>query len=391
MRRGSHALERALRVSLSTYQRRWGTLPRLQIDARADLGPNARPDAVGLLRERLGLPREGGYDATLTARVRDFQQVHALPVSGLADRATLAALNAGPDPYISKIRLNIERASLLPRTKGRSVLIDAGSARLWMYEGDRVVGTMPVLVGKKEMSTPVLFGLIRYTVSNPYWNVPPDLVRDRIAPVVLKKGPGYMSERRFEALSDWSDNPQVLDPANIDWRRVKAGTLPLRVRQLPGGENMMGAIKFMSPNPLGIYLHDTPAKDLFATGRHYSSGCVRLWDASRLGRWLFNGNLPVVRGNDVRTDLPTPVPVYIGYFTAFPVKDGVRFFPDVYGRDALVMSSGRPGRTERPAATRLAVRRVPRAIAGPSFLPRKDRKVAGISPDAPGGDRGLQT
>jgi murein L,D-transpeptidase YcbB/YkuD len=61
----------------------------------------------------------------------------------------------------------------------------------------------------------------------------------------------------------------------------------VRVRQLPGGSNFMGRVKFEFPNDFGIYLHDTPEKELMAKdSRQYSSGCVRLEDAQRLGRWL---------------------------------------------------------------------------------------------------------
>ena len=86
---------------------------------------------------------------------------------------------------------------------------------------------------------------------------------------------------------------------------------------------MMGRIKFMMPNELGIYLHDTPHHDLFARAdRRLSSGCVRLEDAPRLARWLFGGRVPRPTGAaEQRVDLPEPVPVYIAYFTALPSRD----------------------------------------------------------------------
>ena len=124
----------------------------------------------------------------------------------------------------------------------------------------------------------------------------------------------------------------------------------LRVRQLPGADNMMGAVKFMLPNNLGIYLHDTPDKSLFAReSRTASSGCVRLEDAQRLARWLF-GETPVVSGLNQRVDLPSPVPVYVTYFTAWPEPQGVVTRADVYGRDpALFARLGQRGGV-RPAS-----------------------------------------
>ena len=107
------------------------------------------------------------------------------------------------------------------------------------------------------------------------------------------------------------------------------------MRQLPGGSNAMGRVKFMFPNDLGIYLHDTPQRDLFAkAGRHFSNGCVRLEDAQRLSRWFF-GTAPAAEGDtpEQHRPLPQPVPVYLTYFTVIPTAQGVQFLPDVYGRD----------------------------------------------------------
>ena len=87
---------------------------------------------------------------------------------------------------------------------------------------------------------------------------------------------------------------------------------------------------------LGIYLHDTPDRALFAKPlRHFSNGCVRLEDAQRLGRWFF-GKTPAAEGDapEQYVPLPRPVPVYLTYLTVVPTADGVQFLPDDYGRDA---------------------------------------------------------
>src|SRR5205085_6234693 len=197
-------------------------------------------------------------------------------------------LRAAPPDGSALIRANLERARALPAELGaRYVLVDAASQTLWLYADGEVVDSMRVVVGKPDQPTPMMAGLIRYAVLNPYWNVPPDLVRDSVAPKVLKQGLGYFRGQDFEALSDWTDEAAVLDPATIDWRAVAAGRQALRVRQRPGPSNMMGEVKFMFPNDLGVYLHDTPNKALVQEAvRNFSSGCVRLEDARRLARWL---------------------------------------------------------------------------------------------------------
>ncbi|HEX9966038.1 MAG TPA: L,D-transpeptidase family protein [Allosphingosinicella sp.] len=234
------------------------------------------------------------------------------------------------------IRANLDRARLIPALPGRYVIVDAGSARLWMIDGGRVEGPMRVIVGKPSMQTPTMAGYIRYVTLNPWWNVPPDLARER-ARRVLKSGPGLLQRENMELLSDWSDRPRVVKASQVDWKAVASGRTSLRMRQRPGGANVMGAMKFMFPNSLGIYLHDFPDKSLFARAdRFVSSGCVRLEDAPRLARFLFRGPAPRPAGPapEQQVDLPEPVPVFITYLTALPdPARGVALQRDVYARE----------------------------------------------------------
>jgi murein L,D-transpeptidase YcbB/YkuD len=185
-------------------------------------------------------------------------------------------------------------------------------------------------------------GLIRYAVLRPYWNVPPDLVRKTIARQVLRQGVGYLESQNMEVLADGSPDAAVLDPATVDWPAVAAGRAVLRLRQRPGEQNMMGQIKFMFPNRLGVYLHDTPFKALFAGARRAeSAGCVRLADAARLAQRLAPEaarQLGAAGPPEHRVDLPEPIAVYIVYFTAGPDPDGLHLREDIYGRDAALLA-----------------------------------------------------
>jgi murein L,D-transpeptidase YcbB/YkuD len=102
----------------------------------------------------------------------------------------------------------------------------------------------------------------------------------------------------------------------------------------------MGKVKFMLPNPLGIYLHDYPDKALFGRAdRRLSAGCIRLSHARALALALVGRDPDVAGGSaEARVDLAAPVPVYITYFTVVPGRDGPRFLADVYGRDAVLMA-----------------------------------------------------
>lgn len=306
------------------------------VPAAATLRPGMQGAAVWALRGRLGLPTGGTYDRGVSAAVAQFQASRGMPVDGVAGPRTIAAMNEAQPDRIALIRTNLERARVLPTDPGRRyILVDAAGARMWMYEDGRVADTMKVIVGKASEPTPMLTGLMHYAIVNPYWNVPSDLARTRVAPGVLSKGVKYLKTMRYEVLSDWGEKPTVLDPKTIDWRAVAAGTAEVRVRQLPGKDNSMGRIKFVLPNDMGIYLHDTPDKHLFASAdRHLSAGCVRVEDAQRLARWLF-GKVPTPEGKapEQRVELPEPVPVYLTYLTAAPAAKGLVYRADTYGRD----------------------------------------------------------
>lgn len=300
----------AARTALGHYRAAYGRLPQVQVPEGTALAPGSRGQRVALLRRRLGLPAGSAYDAGLAAAVRTFREVHGLAPSPIADRATIAALNRGAAHYEGLLLADMDRLRGLPAA-GRYVLVDTAAARLRMIEDGREAGAMKVVVGKPGMETPMLAGLIRYALVNPYWNVPPDLVRATIAPAVLREGPAALERRRYVLSADWSTTERIA-PAAVDWPGVAAGRASVWVRQLPGARNMMGRVKFMLPNDMGIYLHDTPDKALFAhADRRMSSGCVRLEDAPRLARWLFGR--PILEGDpapDRRVDLAEPVPVF---------------------------------------------------------------------------------
>ncbi|HEV2865271.1 MAG TPA: L,D-transpeptidase family protein [Allosphingosinicella sp.] len=330
-----------LRRGLAAYRSRWSALPQAALPAAP---------SPALLRRRLGLAA-GAPDHEVAAVLREFQAVHGLGQSGRADPPTLAALNAGARHFEQLIEANLERARAIPpRPDGRYILVDTASARLWMVEDGRLTGSMRVVVGKPAMATPAMAGLVRYAVLNPYWNLPPDLVRER-ARSVVRRGPGALAAERLEILSDWTPQARPLSAAAVDWRGVAAGRRYVNLRQRPGPRNMMGAIKFMMPNDIGIYLHDTPFRELFARAdRRLSSGCVRLQDAPRLAHWLFRGRVPHPSGApEQRADLPEAVPVYIAYLTALPSRGSVVFASDAYRRDqALLAQLARVESARRP-------------------------------------------
>jgi murein L,D-transpeptidase YcbB/YkuD len=347
-----HPLYGELRRGLGDYQYSWGGGAGMEVPAGPPLKLGATGSRVQVLRDRLGLDADGEFDAEVVKALRAFQGAHGLPVDGIAGARTIAALNEGGGNREDVIRLNMERARVLPADpRQRHIVVDVASARLYVYEDGGVRDTMKVVVGKPTEQTPMLAGYIRHAMVNPYWNLPPDLARKRVAEPALKKGPSFVKANRFEVLSDYSADAKPLDPKTVDWAAVAAGRKELPIRKLPGKDNAMGKMKFMLPNDLGIYLHDTPERELFAKEqRLFSSGCVRVEDAPRLAKWLFGRSLVVkTDAPEQQVNLPQPVPVFITYLTASPATKGIAFRQDTYNRDPAQMARLGVGRSRMAA------------------------------------------
>jgi murein L,D-transpeptidase YcbB/YkuD len=197
---------------------------------------------------------------------------------------------------------------------------------------------MRVVAGRPDpiAQTPMMNAFIRYVALNPYWNAPSDIAARKLAPNVLKRGRAYLNEKGYQIMSSFGPDGRVLDPMSVDWQGVVAGRVHVNMRQKPGPANSMGRMKFMFPNAQGIWLHDTPEKEKIEdAARLQSNGCVRLEDAPRFERWLFNGRPPRAQGAkpEQKVNLPAPVPLYITYLTAVPSGTSIVYFDDFYGKD----------------------------------------------------------
>jgi L,D-transpeptidase YcbB len=290
----------------------------------------------GQLRPRPPSPRailEGAASApSLERYVGEMRWMH--PMYGQLRRALMTDQLSPQHRDVTMV--NLERARELPAGSGRHILVNAAAQRLFMYENGQVVDSMRVVVGKPKYPTPMMSAYIRFANLNPYWYVPPDLAAERIAPNVLKQGPKYLERQGYQVVSDFVENPEILDPSTVDWKGVADGKVNVLIRQQPGPHNSMGRIKFMFPNTQGVYLHDNPERELFEqAARLYSGGCVRLEAAWRLSHRLFGRDLSWEgAGAEEEVPLAAPVPVFITYLTAVPDGADIAFFDDAYGRDS---------------------------------------------------------
>jgi len=283
----------------------------------------ASPTASAILSRALAAP-------SLAAHLDEVAAVNPF-YAALRDDAVAAGQQ--DDPHV---RATLDRLRLLP-AKGRAILVDAANAQLMEIEDGKVVDTMKVIVGKPDFPTPLLAGKIWYVTFNPYWHIPQDVAKRKVAPIVLKRGVSYLKAAHYETVAAFGgDKEEAIDPTTIDWKAVAAGTADAHIRQLTGPNNMMGKMKFGFVNDYGIFLHDTPHKDLFDKAkRNLSLGCVRVERPQDLAQWLFR-HTPPVPGDDAEQNvrIDQGVPIYISYMTARPDGEKIAFADDVYKLDA---------------------------------------------------------
>lgn len=325
-------LDRAL-ISYATALRRAPTNDWIINDREAV--PRA-PQAGELLAEAASAPSLEAWAAAMP-----FMHPSYAPLR----QALVEAEARGDRQAADLLRINLQRARFLP-AGGRFVLVNTAAQQLYMYEDGRVVDEMRVVVGKPHQQTPMMAATIKFTALNPYWQVPADLAAERIAPNVVKEGLGYLKTHGYVVLSDWGDAALPIDPSTVDWEAVAAGKVLIRVRQNPGPGNAMGRMKFMFPNPQGVYLHDTPDKKLLnEEARMFSGGCVRLEDAQRLAKWIYGKPLSWKGAKTEQpVELPEPMPVYLAYLTAVPNGDQIVFYDDIYGKDRSMLAGASEGR-----------------------------------------------
>ncbi len=369
----------AIAPSQEGYVRLLGLLRRYRAIAAAGgwaavpPGPPLRLGARGArvrrLRERLAAagdleagPSAGeSFDAGLFRAVKRFQARHGLDTTGVVGPRDLAELAVSARARIRQIEVNLERWRWLPDTLGtRYLLVNIPAFTLEVRERGRPVLAMRVVVGRELSRTPLFSDSITYLVFNPVWEVPPDIAASEVLPAV-QKDPEYLVKNHLRVFSGRGPQAREVDPASVDWRTVTPESFHFSIKQDPGPQNAVGHVKFMCPNQYAVYLHDTPAGQLFGTPeRDLSHGCVRVEKPLELAEYLLAGkkgwdSLRVAMAFDTLRNqaviLPHPVSVHLLYWTAWVDDRGrAQFRRDVYGLDSLLVavlshSRGRPPAT----------------------------------------------
>ena len=294
------------------------------------------------------------FDRALERAVRVFQMRHGLEPTGVVDAATLDALNVPVGARVRQIQLNMARRRWLPLDLGRRyVVVNVPDFTLDVMEGKRSVLHMRVVVGKRGSPTPLFSDKITYVELNPYWNIPSEIAKDEIVPLV-RDDESYLEANQIKVLSGPQEDATEVAPSDVDWGKVGEEDAPYLLRQEPGPTNPLGKIKFMCPNEHDVYLHDTPAGHLFdLKERDFSHGCIRVERPMDLAEYLLRGTADGSRdriqalietGERKAIRLPEPVPVHILYWTAWVDDKGlVQFRDDLYEHDRRLDEAIRSG------------------------------------------------
>jgi L,D-transpeptidase YcbB len=339
---GAHSGYGNLRNALARYrsiyaQGGWGTVA------------SAR-DRAGIAR-RLRATGDLGADSTdagFGAAVQRFKQRHGLDSTATVNRATLDAMNVPVEQRIAQIEVNLERIRWMPADRGDTYLrVNIPTYGLEVYENGQRTMAMDVIVGDEANNTPVFSDTMTTVVFAPYWNVPKSIQEEELLP----KGEAYLARNNFEFEG------------------------PTGLRQKPGNDNALGHVKFLFPNDMNIYLHDTPGRAAFnRDNRSLSHGCIRVSRPADLAVWVLGPNGDWDRGKieaamagteEQHIPLKRDIPVFIEYLTAWADDDGtVHFRKDIYGHDAKLATE--IARTRRQTAGATCTRRLETAPAAPA-------------------------
>jgi murein L,D-transpeptidase YcbB/YkuD len=299
----------------------------------------------------------GIYDGALVDAVKRFQTRHGLGADGRLGKETLRQLNMPLSFRVQQLEDALERWRWLPADFSPPPIgVNIPEFVLRVFSSDhRIAMRMNVVVGNAvRHETPVFAKDMQYIVFRPYWNVPLSITRAEIIPA-LEKDSGYLARKNFEITDQ---NGRIVTSGAVSAEvltQLRSGKL--LVRQRPGPANSLGLVKFMFPNEHNVYLHSTPAPQLFSQSRRdFSHGCIRVEKPVELAAWLLQDQpkwtLDAVRAamqsgpDDQQVNLTRPVPVVIIYLTAVVEEDGeVYFFDDIYGHDRslnAVLAKGPP-------------------------------------------------
>jgi murein L,D-transpeptidase YcbB/YkuD len=320
-----------------------------EVPPAEDLRVGVRGPAVPALRERLAIAGDlelnSGdrqvFDSYVDAAVRRFQLRHGLHADGILHEATLRALNVPAQARLAQLRTNAVRLKSLTGNLGsRIVVANIPAAQIEAIENGVAITRHTAVAGKPDRPSPDIQSKIVQINFNPFWTVPVSIIRKDLIPK-MQAEPDYLTKNHIR-IFDARNNEQR--PSQIDWYSAEA--VNYKFKQDAGDFNSLGSIRINFPSPHGVYMHDTPSKNLFGEDfRFASSGCMRVQNVRELVYWVLaespgwsRAEIDEVIKSGERKDakVAKPLPLYWVYVTAWATPDGVvQFRDDIYNRDGV--------------------------------------------------------
>lgn len=309
-----------------------GYLAAAQTEAQPAADPKAKQ-----AQAKAAAPGAGGgevYGADMVAAVKKVQADYGIEADGVIGNSTVEALNTGAKDRARILAVNLERRRWLDRAPPATRIdVNTAAAELHYYKDGAEKDRRRVVVGQPDWETPELGSPIARLVANPPWTVPESIAKEELLP----KGPAYLAKENIV---------------------MKNG----RLVQEPGPKSALGLVKFDMINNEAIYLHDTPAKALFASSqRHASHGCSRVENAVEFARLLAqdDGKLEafdkaMATKEETPVELSNKIPVRLLYHSAYLDGGRIVFRTDPYAWDDKVAAAlGLPGQIRPRVKTKI--------------------------------------
>ncbi len=328
-----------------------------------------RGKAVQALKQRLA---EEGYfqgdvedplfDLALENSVKEYQKTHGFEPTGVVESPLVRSLNVPVEHRIRQIELGLQRwrESEVRHSEPLYVRVNIPEFKMEVWEEGRLARKHRVVVGNNNWDrdpdariegrinrTKVFSAAISQVILNPRWYVPARIRRLELDFEVLEE-PDYFAKRKFKV----KVNPDGSE----------------EIYQDSGDDNALGRVKFVFPNPYGIFMHDTNQKQFFQREiRAFSHGCIRLqdplevaylflqkragMDRERVDRLLASGEVREIK-------IDPPIPIFVEYNSVGVDEQGrVEFFSDVYQYDKDYFDGKIPYSEE---TLRLLMRKIPK-------------------------------
>ena len=308
------------------------------------------------LRSRLNdlgyLPPEAtssrAFDEQLVEAVKQFQTDHGLDVDGIVGRQSYDFLNMSYSARVDSLRVNMDRLRWVTQdVTDDFIVVNIAGYEMYYIRGMDLIWESSVMVGTIEHQTPIFTARLKYLEFNPIWTVPRSIIGRSLLPK-FKANPQYAIDNNYHL---YDRAGQQVDPLALNWSSYSINNFPFRVVQQPGPHNALGRVKFIFPNRYAVYLHDTPARELFSrSARAFSSGCVRVKHPLQFAEVLLDDpdqwSLAQVRElvdsakPQERVYLDRAVDVMLMYWTTSPTRGGkLQFHADVYGKDPATLAA----------------------------------------------------